>query len=75
MIATSSTIQQRLSPCLEWMFAEPEDIGERIGEAGKDGMRQVEFWYWRRRDVSRMSRDTFEDPPDWRLGRSSESAS
>ncbi len=55
MIATSSTIQQRLSPCLEWIFAEPEDIGERIGEAGKDGMRQVEFWYWRRRDVSRMA--------------------
>jgi hydroxypyruvate isomerase len=52
---TSATMRQRLSPCLEWIFAEPEDIGERIGEAAKDGMKQVEFWYWRRRDVGRMA--------------------
>jgi len=50
----SSTIEERLSPCLEWIFAEADDIEGRIEAAAKGGMRQVEFWYWRRRDVGRM---------------------
>jgi hydroxypyruvate isomerase len=50
----SSTIEDRLSPCLEWIFAENDDIEDRVAAAAKDGLRQVEFWYWRRRDVGRL---------------------
>jgi hydroxypyruvate isomerase len=50
----SSNIEDRLSPCLEWIFAETDDIDGRVAAAAKDGLRQVEFWYWRRREVDRM---------------------
>lgn len=49
------TIDERLSPCIEWIFAEPEAIEGRVEAAAKEGLRQVEFWFWRRRDVARLA--------------------
>ena len=54
MTGTTKTIDQRLSPCLEWIFAEPDAIEERVAAAAESGMHQVEFWYWRRRDIDRL---------------------
>jgi hydroxypyruvate isomerase len=54
MTRRSAYIDDRLSPCLEWIFADADDIDERIAAAAKDGLHQVEFWYWRRRDVDRI---------------------
>ncbi len=54
MTGPSETIDQRLSPCLEWIFAEADGIEGRVAAAAESGMRQVEFWYWRRRDIDRL---------------------
>ncbi|HUC14870.1 MAG TPA: TIM barrel protein [Acidimicrobiales bacterium] len=48
------SIEERLSPCLEWIFAEPDAIEDRVALAALHGLRQVEFWYWRRRDVNSL---------------------
>lgn len=54
MTGNALDLQSRLSPCLEWIFAEAEKIEDRIAAAAKNGMRQVEFWYWRRRSVDSL---------------------
>jgi hydroxypyruvate isomerase len=51
MTGPPETIDQRLSPCLEWIFAEADGIEGRVAAAADGGVRQVEFWYWRRRDI------------------------
>ncbi|HXW80256.1 MAG TPA: TIM barrel protein [Acidimicrobiales bacterium] len=56
MTTTSRDIGQRVSPCLEWLFAEPEAIEDRVAAAAKQHLRQVEFWYWRRRDVDHLAK-------------------
>jgi hydroxypyruvate isomerase len=48
-------IEERLSPCLEWIFSEPEEVEARVAAAANAGLQQVEFWYWRRRDVPRLA--------------------
>jgi len=34
-------IEERLSPCLEWIFSEPEEIEARVEAAAKAGLQQV----------------------------------
>jgi hydroxypyruvate isomerase len=52
----SREVRQRVSPCIEWLFAEHEAIEDRVAAAAKQGLRQVEFWYWRRRDMDHLSK-------------------
>lgn len=54
-MGNSSTIKDRLSPCIEWIFAESEPIEDRVEAAAKEGLRQVEFWFWRKRDVASLA--------------------
>ena len=49
-------IEERLSPCVEWLFAELDAIEDRVAAAAKQHLRQVEFWYWRRRDVDHIAK-------------------
>lgn len=48
-------IEERLSPCLEWIFAEDEAVEDRVAAASKFGLQQVEFWFWRNRGVERLA--------------------
>ena len=48
------SVEERLSPCLEWIFAEEEAVEDRIAAASKSGLNQVEFWFWRSRGVERL---------------------
>jgi hydroxypyruvate isomerase len=43
-----------LSACIEWLYAEIPDPAERIVAASGDGIDAVEFWHWRRHDVSAL---------------------
>jgi len=50
-------ITHRLSACLEWLFAEGDPpLADRVDGAAEAGLRQVEFWYWRERDVDELYR-------------------
>jgi hydroxypyruvate isomerase len=37
----------KLAACIEWMFAEHEDYGERVRAAGRAGLSEVEMHLWR----------------------------
>jgi hydroxypyruvate isomerase len=54
-VGSERSIEERLSPCLEWIFAEDEAVEDRIAAAAKFGLRQVEFWFWRSRGVGRLA--------------------
>jgi hydroxypyruvate isomerase len=43
-----------LSACIEWLYAEIPEPAARIVAAGADGIDAVEFWHWRRHDVSAL---------------------
>lgn len=49
-----SEIRSRLSPCLEWIFAESEDFAARLLAAREHDLGYVEFWYWRRRGADEL---------------------
>ena len=40
-----------LSACIEWLFAEEPVFADRIPRAAAAGLRCVEFWGWRERDL------------------------
>ncbi len=49
----SAEVLKRLSPCLEWLFAEGEaGLEKRIESAADAGLRHGEMWYWRNRDMA-----------------------
>lgn len=50
----ANEVRQRVSPCIEWLFAESEHFAQRIASARDSGLRQVEFWYWRRRGFEEL---------------------
>lgn len=43
-----------LSPCLEWIFAEHEQLQDRFADAAAHGFSFGEFWYWRGRDIDEV---------------------
>lgn len=48
-------VRERLSPCLEWLFADNEgDLTERVQAAASAGLRHAEMWYWRNRDMTSL---------------------
>ena len=40
-----------LSACIEWLFADEPVFADRIARAAAAGVRCVEFWTWRKRDL------------------------
>jgi hydroxypyruvate isomerase len=48
-------LKRRFSPCLEWIFADPVAIEDRMAAAAASGLSQVEFWSWRERGVDRLA--------------------
>lgn len=68
-----TAFETRLSPCLEWIFAEREQLADRFADAAASGFRFGEFWHWRARDMKEveksLSRNAIEvsavvvDPP------------
>jgi sugar phosphate isomerase/epimerase len=49
------SVEERLSPCIEWIFAEAGEFEDRVAAAAGHGFKQVEFWYWRKRGVDRLA--------------------
>jgi hydroxypyruvate isomerase len=51
----TAAVMGRISACLEWLFAEDDaDLADRVSAAQRAGLRRVEFWYWRDRDIEAL---------------------
>jgi hydroxypyruvate isomerase len=49
----SAEILERLSPCLEMLFAEDDpDMAKRVQATASAGLRHADMWNWRNRDMS-----------------------
>jgi hydroxypyruvate isomerase len=55
-VSSKRSTEERLSPCLEWIFAENEAVEDRVAAAAKFGLKQVEFWFWRKRGVEQLEK-------------------
>jgi hydroxypyruvate isomerase len=44
-----------LSACIEWLFAEETTFGTRISRAADAGLKHVEFWTWRDKDLDAIA--------------------
>jgi hydroxypyruvate isomerase len=52
----ANSMEARVSPCLEWLFTEADAVDDRVAAAAKENIHQVEFWYWRNRDVTHLAK-------------------